>query len=84
MNEPKRTEVANGRITVKEVREWLASLPVEFDNADFEQVVGVYPTPTKRIVAYKLKDDGSLGVVVNGMGTHLPFDDTIEWEHLLS
>lgn len=74
----------NGRITVAALRVWLGQLPEEYQNADLEVTLGEYPVPLKRIVAYRLKDDGSVGVCVNSMGTHLPFDDTMKWEHTIT
>jgi hypothetical protein len=58
-------------MNVGELKKWLASLPPEFDSADVESVVGRCPSYAKRVVAYRYKDGGGIGVVVNSMGTHL-------------
>lgn len=57
-------------MTVKELKEWLAGLPPEYDAARIESVVHGVPCLAKRVVAYKYKD-GGIGLVVNSMGTHL-------------
>jgi len=71
------------KFTVKLVREFLASLPEEYQNAEFFAQVGPGPKQLKRIVAYRTKDGTEVGVVANPMGTHLPFDDTYKWECVL-
>ncbi|GEM_PF-1581793 len=72
------------RITVRCVREWLARLPKEFQDVEFETVFGGLPVNLKRVVAYRAKDGSCKGVTVNGMGSHLPFDDSLEWVLVLS
>ena len=79
----RHTKCADG-ITVRCVREWLAALPEEWQDAPFEAVWGGMPVTLKRIVAYRAKDGGSKGVAANSMGTHLPFDDSLEWVQVLS
>lgn len=74
--------VGPNRMTVRQVREWLATLPPEFQDAPFESMGGM-PTSLKRIVAYQDKE-GNKGVVTNPIGSHLPFDESLEWKHILS
>ena len=71
------------RHTVRTVREWLESLPDEFQDAPFEATVHRLPSSLKRLVAYRYRDGSGIGVVANPMGSHLPFDDSIIWEEVL-
>lgn len=71
-------------MTVREVHEWLAKLPPRFQDAPFEAMVGSSPVSLKRIVAYTYKEEDGIGVVANPMGTHLPFDDSMNWHHQLN
>jgi len=66
-------------MTVAQVRQWLGELPGEWDEVEFQGMVGSFPCALKRIVAYREKDGGAVGVVCNPMGTHLPFDDSLQW-----
>lgn len=71
--------------TVRNVIKWLSELPEEFQDANLENCDHGFPLGLKRIVAYRMKDDPThIGVVVNSMGTHLPFDHSLKWEHTLS
>lgn len=80
----KETVVVGADITVRHLREWLDSLPEEFQDVPFESTMGGMPHTLKRIVAYRSKDGSCKGVVTNPMGSHLPFDDSLEWAHVLS
>lgn len=60
--------------TVKTLREWLATLPPEMDDACIASAVGPWPSMAKRVIAYGAKDGSCSGVVVNSMGTHLSDD----------
>ena len=80
----KETICTDGKITVRLLREWLATLPEEFLDAEFESTLAGFPVSLKRIVAYRTKDGSCKGVCTNSMGTHLPFDDSLIWEHVLS
>ncbi len=71
-------------MTVRQVREWLDKLPPEFQDAQFEAMLGTMPAHLKRIVAYTYKEGNNIGVVANPMGTHLPFDDSMTWHHILT
>ncbi len=66
-------------LTVREVQQWLAHLPDEWQDAPFQAMVGSTPCTPKRLVAYVSKETGHRGVVVNPMGTHLPFDESLDW-----
>ena len=79
----RHTECA-GIITVRCVSEWLASLPEEWQDTPFEAVWGGRTVTLKRLVAYRAKNGGGRGVATNSMGTHLPFDDSLEWVQVLS
>lgn len=58
--------------TVKQLKEWLATLPPEFENAEVDALVHSVPLSLKRTVAYRCKHDPQqVGVVFNPMGTHL-------------
>lgn len=70
-------------ITVANLKQWLETLPPEFQNTPIEALVHGTPCCLKRIVAYTLKDGNHRGVVVNPMGTHLPFDDSLTWHFSL-
>ena len=82
--EAKRTE--SGAITVSDLAEWLKSLPEEFQSAPVESAPpgSDMPLSLKRVVAYRRKNGEGIGVAVNSMGTHFPFDDSLAWEHVLS
>src|SRR5690349_561924 len=54
VNSVKQTNVE--KITVRELRSWLAALPPEFQEAPIEGLVGQMPCGLKRIVAYRYKD----------------------------
>lgn len=56
--------------TVKQLREWLATLPPEMDDAPVEAIVHGIPAAAKRVIAYRWKEGGAAGVVVNTLGTH--------------
>ncbi len=73
-------------MTVREVRAWLANLPEAYQDAPFESTGagGNMPLALKRIVAYKsISDPNDKGVCANPMGSHLPFDQSLMWEHVL-
>lgn len=74
----------NGDITVEALQAWLATLPEEWKKTKVHAVFGSFPAGLKRIVAFKSKDGKFQGICVNSMGTHLPFDDSLEWIHVLS
>lgn len=74
----------SGKITVRAVREWLATLPEEFQDAEFTGSIRSGPFSLKRIVALKSNDGTHTSVCCNPMGTHLPFDDSYNWHHVLS
>lgn len=80
----KESVCKSGDITVRAVREWLATLPDEFQDSEFGSVFGSMPVNLKRIVAWRAKDGSDKGVAANPMGTHLPFDDSLEWVRVLS
>jgi hypothetical protein len=60
-------------MTVAELKQWLSTLPPEFEQARIESVVHGLPCVAKRVVAYTYAD-GTAGLVVNSMGTHLDDD----------
>jgi len=70
-------------ITVENLKQWLSMLPPEFQNAPIEAVAHGVPCCLKRIVAYTTKD-GKRAVVANPMGTHLPFDESLDWQFSLN
>lgn len=72
-------------ITVRRLRQWLESLPEEFQDAPFESLHGSFPVALKRIVAYSyINNPDHRGVVANSMGSHLPFDDSLTWHFTLA
>ncbi len=71
-------------LTVREVQQWLAHLPDDWQDEPFEALVGSTPCTPKRLVAYVAKESGHRGVVVNPMGTHLPFDESLTWHFVLT
>lgn len=75
-----------GKITVAHVQDWLALLPEEFRRADLMASSNIgSPVTLKRILAFRFKENPSdVGVAVNGIGTHLPFDDSLTWEKVLT
>lgn len=61
--------------TVKQLKEWLATLPPEFENAQVQSLAHSFPLSLKRTVAYRSKHDPQhVGVVFNPMGTHFDTD----------
>ena len=58
-------------MNIKDLKEWLNTLPPDMDEFDISSAVGKLPATAKRIVAYKYKDGSGGGLVVNSMGTHL-------------
>lgn len=56
--------------TVKQLREWLETLPPEMDDAPVQSIVHGYPSGSKRVIAFKYKDGSGVGLCVNSMGTH--------------
>lgn len=68
--------------TVKGLKDWLAQLPPEFEDAPIESLPqsGSFPTSAKRIVAFRLKGDGKPTLAVNSMGSHIPDDFYTECE----
>src|ERR1019366_4650038 len=42
--------------TIKDLKEWLAQLPPEFDQCDISSVVGCFPCTAKRVVAWRYKN----------------------------
>jgi hypothetical protein len=74
------TPTPNG-ITVESLRKWLESLPPEFQKAP---IVALSFHTIKRIVACTEKDGGGHAVIVNPMGTHLPFDDSLVWHYSIN
>lgn len=66
----------NDNMNIGEFKKWLSTLPPEFDTCDISSVVGCFPCPAKRVVAWRDKSDPKhIGVTVNSMGSH--FDK--EW-----
>ncbi len=64
----------SNQITVKMLKQFLADLPDDMDDANIESVVSTFPTipySLKRIIAYRGKADKHCGVVMNPLGTHL-------------
>lgn len=80
----KESQAIGDTITVAHLREWLAALPEEFQKAELESCRGGLPLTLKRIVAYRSKDGSCIGVCANSVGSHLPFDDSLTWEHVLT
>jgi hypothetical protein len=78
------TKTTHSTLTVRSVRQWLEALPEEYQDVPFESSFAGAPSPIKRIVAYQSKGTTARGVSVNGLGTHLPFNDSLEWAHTLS
>lgn len=72
------------KLTAREVAAWIQSLPDEFQDADFTAVFASTPCHLKRVVALKSKDGSITAVCANPMGTHLPFDDSYKWHHVLT
>lgn len=65
------SEYAKHQINVRMLKQWLADLPDDMDDAVVESCVGSQPFALKRIIAYRGKKDGWRGVVLNPMATHL-------------
>lgn len=62
--------------TVKQLREWLATLPADFDDQPISSIANVgYPFEAKRVIAFRWKETPSqAGVAVNSLGTHYSDD----------
>lgn len=58
-------------MNVRELRDWLAALPDDMQDAEVDSVVHGQPCQAKRVVAYRWKDGSGKGIVVNSMGTHI-------------
>lgn len=72
-------------ITARALAEWIATLPEEFQKSEFMANAGPLPSGLKRVVAFRHKGDPKeIGVVANPMGTHLPMDDSLTWEKVLT
>ena len=61
-------------MNLRQLKEWLETLPPEMDEAEIASCVGGVPLDAKRVVAYRYKGAGEPGIVVNSMGTHLGDD----------
>lgn len=73
------------QITARALAEWICTLPEEFQKSQFMSSVGPLPSNLKRVVAFRDKEDPKfIGVVANPMGTHLPMDDSLTWEKVLT
>lgn len=73
------------QITARALAEWIGTLPEEFQKAAFMANVGSVPCTLKRVVAFRDKYDSTFfGVVANPMGSHLPMDDSLTWEKVLT
>ena len=73
------------QITARSLAAWIHTLPEEFQTATFMGNNGPLPCHLKRVVAFRAKDDPNyIGVVANQMGTHLPMDDSLKWEKVLT
>ena len=71
-------------MTVLQLKEWLASLPPEMDDANVCGTGGGgVPYAAKRIIAYGYKDGTEIGIVVNQMGSHLS-DECFESMRIIS
>ncbi len=72
-------------MTVRQVHQWLASLPEEWQEKEFVSMIGGgTPVSLKRIVAVLDAEDASAYVVANPMSTHLPFDNSLTWVKTLT
>lgn len=83
MSEQTPRETVCPKITAREVAAWIQSLPDEFQDSEFTDCFGGYPITLKRLVALKSKDGTLTAVCANGMGSHLPFDDSLTWHYTL-
>lgn len=77
------TKTKDGKMTAQDVADWIATLPRKYRQAEFCAVFGGLPVSLKRVVALESKDGTLIAVAANGMGSHLPFDDSLKWEHVL-
>lgn len=73
-----------GAMTARHVAEWINSLPPELQDAEFTTCFAGMPVTLKRIVALKSKDGTMTAICANGMGSHLPFNDSFVWLHALT
>jgi hypothetical protein len=60
-------------VNIKELKDWLATLPSEVDEYDFKTLIrsGSFPLTLKRIVV----DANCKEVIANPMGTHFSDED---------
>lgn len=61
--------------TIKELREWLAKLPPEFDNVRISSVVEGHPSIARHVIAWRDSTDPKcIGVTVCSKATGLGYD----------
>ena len=58
-------------MTVKDLKDWLATLPSEADAARITSCVHGHPFGAKRVVIRRFKDGSGAVLCVNSAGTHL-------------
>lgn len=58
-------------MTVKDLRDWLGTLPPDMDAGEVSSAVGTMALQAKRVIAYRYNDGSGCGVAVNSVGTHL-------------
>jgi hypothetical protein len=58
-------------MTIKEIANWLLTLPEDVQASDLSSIVHGSPFTAKRVVAYRFKDGSGAGVYVESMGTHM-------------
>ena len=61
-------------MNVLQFKDWLNSLPTEYDDADITSCVGTFPSGAKRVIACEHKDKSGRIICINSMGTHLGED----------